>query len=280
MVANVPAFSLNDGSTMPQIGLGIYGPDDAGAATTVASALEVGYRLLDTAAYYGNEVGVGVGMRRSGIPRSEIYLTTKLGNDSHGFDATLAAFEASLDRLGTDYVDLYLIHWPMTAINQYVESWRAFESILTDGRATSIGVSNFQEHHLKRLLSETDIVPAVNQIEVHPGHQRRAMREFNAQHSIATIAWSPLAGNPGGHGSFVNNPTVQGIAERHGKSGAQVIIRWHLQLGNILIPKTTSRSRMMENLEVFDFALTGDELTVMSSLENGIANPYDPDLAD
>lgn len=280
MVQNVPHLPLNDGSTMPQIGLGVYGPDDAAAAIAVVSALEVGYRLLDTAAYYGNEVGVGEGMRSSGIPREEVYLTTKLGNDSHGFDETLMAFEASLDRLGTDYIDLYLIHWPMTTINKYVESWRACESLLTDGRVRSIGVSNFQKHHLNRLFVETDVVPVVNQIEVHPGYQRVAMREFNAHHSIATMAWSPLAGNPGGHGSFADNAVVESIAELHGKSGAQVIIRWHLQVGNALIPKTTKRFRMVENLEVFDFMLTPDELTLISSLENGIANPYDPDLAD
>jgi len=280
MFQSVPNIALHDGATIPQIGLGVYGPDDAAAAVAVSSALEVGFRLLDTAQYYGNEAGVGEGMIRSGIPREEVYLTTKLGNESHGYDATMIAFENSLDQLRTDYVDLYLIHWPMTAINKYVESWRACESLLSDGRVRSIGVSNFQEHHLNRLFSETNVVPVVNQIEVHPGHQRRVMREFNAHHSIATMAWSPLAGNPGGHGTFANNAVVESIAERYGKSGAQVIIRWHLQMGNILIPKTTKRARMVENLDVFDFVLTANDLSLISSLENGIANPYDPDVSE
>lgn len=280
MSQHVPNVALNDGSTIPQIGLGVYGPDDAAAAIAVSSALEVGYRLLDTAEYYGNETGVGEGVRRSGIPREEVYLTTKLGNESHGYDATMTAFEQSLDRLGSDYIDLYLIHWPMTKRDKYIDSWRAFESLLSDGRVRSIGVSNFQTHHLERLLSETSVVPVVNQIEVHPGHQRVAMREFNAKHSIATMAWSPLAGNPGGYGNFVDNSVVEEIGARYGKSGAQVIIRWHLQLGNIMIPKTTTPSRMVENLDVFDFRLSADELSMIGFMENGIPNPYDPDLVD
>ena len=278
MSKDVPKILLNDDSAIPQIGLGVYGTDDAAAAIAVSSAVRVGYRLFDTAAYYGNETGVGEGVRRSGIPREEIYLTTKLGNESHGYDATMAAFEESLSRLGSDYLDLYLIHWPMTKRDRYVDSWRAFESLLSDGRVRSIGVSNFQTHHLERLMHETRVVPVVNQIEVHPGHQRMAMREFNAKHSIATMAWSPLAGNPGGHSSFVGNSVIEEIGARYGKSGAQVILRWHLQLGNIMIPKTTSPSRMVENLDVFDFTLSADELSTIGFMQNGIPNPYDPDL--
>jgi 2,5-diketo-D-gluconate reductase A len=263
----------NDGLSIPQIGLGLYGPDNDIAAASVVHALDLGYRLLDTAEQYQNETGVGEGIRRSGVPREELYVTTKLGNESHGYDATMAGFDGSLSRLGLDYLDLFLIHWPMTKLDKYVDSWRAFETLRDEGRVRSIGVANFQVPHLERLLSESSVVPVVNQIELHPGLQRRDLSAYNAQHGILTEAWSPLA-----YGNLLSNPVLRRLAERYGKSVAQVLIRWHVQLGNVLIPKTVTPSRMAENLEVFDFALDQADLDEIAELETGIRNAYDPDL--
>lgn len=274
-VSHVPTVRQNDGNSIPRIGLGIYGPDDETAANAVQTALGLGYRLLDTAEQYENEVGVGEGIRRSGVPRSEIYVTTKLGNGCHGYDATLRGFEGSLSRLGLEYLDLYLIHWPMTKLGLYPESWKAFERLRADGLVRSIGVANFTEAHLDRLLSESDTVPVVNQIEVHPGVQRRELRAYNAAHGIITEAWSPLA-----YGNLLDNPVLAEVARKHEKTIAQVLLRWHLDLGNVVIPKTVTPSRMAENLDVFGFSLDGEDVAAIESLENGIRNPYDPDLMD
>lgn len=279
-IQSIPDISLNDSCTIPQIGLGIFGPDDAAAADTVATALELGYRSLDTAEQYQNEAGVGEGIRRSGVPRDEIYVTTKLGNESHGYDAALRGFEGSLKRLGLDYIDLFLVHWPMTRIDKYVESWRALERLQEEGLAKSIGVANFQVHHLERLLAETRVVPAINQIELHPGLQQAELKAFNTSHSIATMAWSPLAGNPFANRKLTDNPLLLKIGAKYGKSAAQVIIRWHIEQGNVVIPKTVNPERMIENTQVFDFQLEETDLAEIAALETGIRNPYDPDLVD
>ncbi len=273
MSENIPLFTQNDGRTIPQIGLGIYGPDDSGTADAVSTAIEVGYRLIDTAALYQNEVGVGEGIRRSGLDRSELYVTTKLADDSHGYDTTLAAFDVSLDKLGLDYVDLYLIHWPLPGVDKYVETWKAFEKLLADGRTKSIGVSNFQPAHLDRLAAETSIVPVINQIELHPGFQNDSVRAIDADRGILTEAWSPL-----GRGRVFTSTALQGLADKYGKSVAQVVLRWHVQLGNVIIPKSVTRARLIENLDVFDFALNNDDLAVIASLENGERTGDDPDL--
>jgi 2,5-diketo-D-gluconate reductase A len=279
-IQSIPDIALNDGSTIPQVGLGIFGPDDASAADTVATALKLGYRSLDTAEQYQNEAGVGEGIRRSGVPRDEIYVTTKLGNESHGYDAALRGFEGSLKRLGLDYIDLFLVHWPMTRIDKYVESWRALERLQDEGLAKSIGVANFQTHHLERLLAETHVVPAVNQIELHPGLHQAELKAFNTSHSIATMAWSPLAGNPFANRKLTDSPLLRRIGAKYGKSVAQVIIRWHIEQGNVVIPKTVSPDRMIENTQVFDFQLEETDLAEIASLETGIRNPYDPDRID
>lgn len=276
----IPDIALNDGCAIPQIGLGIFGPDDASAADTVATALKLGYRSLDTAEQYQNETGVGEGIRRSGVPRDEIYVTTKLGNESHGYDAALRGFEGSLKRLDLDYIDLFLIHWPMTKIDKYVESWRALERLQDEGLAKSIGVANFQIHHLDRLMAESNAVPAVNQIELHPGLHQAELKAFNTSHSIATMAWSPLAGNPFANRKLTDSPVLRKIGAKYGKSVAQVIIRWHIDQGNVVIPKTVSPDRMIENTQVFDFQLEETDLAEIAKLETGIRNPYDPDLMD
>lgn len=268
-----PVLVQNDGLPIPQIGLGIYGPDDNGAADAVLNALETGYRSIDTAAFYLNEAGVGEGLRRSGIPREEVHVTTKVWGDDHGYDEALAAFDRSLSSLGLEYVDLYLIHWPLPAKDRYVETWQALETILRDGRAKSIGVSNFQPHHLKRLFADTEICPVVNQIELHPGFQNEAVRQFNAQQGILTQAWSPL-----GRGRVFENADLIKIAQKHARSVAQIVIRWHIELGNVVIPKSITPERMKENLNVFDFTLDEEDHAVIRSLETGTRTGDNPDF--
>ena len=263
---------LNDGRTIPQLGLGVYKIADADAARVVETAIDAGYRLVDTAALYGNERGVGNGIRASGIPREEVFVTTKLWDDDHGYEATLRAFDASLDRLGFDYVDLYLIHWPVPSRDLYVETWRAIETLAADGRARSIGVSNFAIPHLERLLAETGTVPAINQVELHPWLPQNGLRAFNSSHGILTEAWSPLA-----RGRVIGVPGLDAIAAKHGKSPAQVVIRWHLQVGNVVIPKSVTTERITENIDVFDFDLDADDLAVIDSLETGVRTGMNPD---
>ncbi|MDI3195526.1 aldo/keto reductase [Pseudarthrobacter sp. AL07] len=268
-----PVLVQNDGLPIPQIGLGIYGPDDDVAADAVVNALATGYRSIDTAAFYLNEAGVGEGLRRSGLPREEVHVTTKVWGDDHGYDEALAAFDRSLSSLGLEYVDLYLIHWPLPAKDRYVETWRALERILRDGRAKSIGVSNFQPHHLERLIADTEIRPVVNQIELHPGFQNEAVREFNAQQGILTQAWSPL-----GRGRVFENADLIKIAQKHSRSVAQIVIRWHVELGNVVIPKSVTPERMKENLNVFDFTLDEDDHKTIRNLETGARTGDNPDL--
>ncbi|MEU3190433.1 aldo/keto reductase [Streptomyces sp. NPDC006992] len=272
-MSNVPTITLNNGVTMPQLGFGVWQVPADEAATAVTTALESGYRSIDTAAAYENEEGVGRALAASGLPRDEVFVTTKLWNADQGYDTTLRAFDASLAKLGLDFVDLYLIHWPMPEVDRYEETWRAFEKIHADGRARAIGVSNFQPAHLNRIIQLGGTVPAVNQIELHPRLQQSVPRAFHADHHIATEAWSPL----GQGGDLLDDPTLGGIAERHGKTVAQVVLRWHLQLGNVVIPKSVTPSRVRENIDLFDFELSGEEMARIAELNTDTRIGPDPD---
>ncbi|GAA2981097.1 aldo/keto reductase [Actinokineospora diospyrosa] len=269
---NVPAVALNDGTTIPQVGFGVWQVPDDVVGAAISTALEAGYRGIDTAAAYRNETGTGRAIAESGLPRAEIHVTTKLWNTDQGYDPTLRAFDASLERLGLEQVDLYLIHWPTPSRDTFVDTWRAFEKIRADGRARSIGVSNFHVAHLRRLFDETDVVPVLNQIELHPNLPQTELRAFHAEHGIATEAWSPLAS-----GQLLSDPVVGGLADKHGKTAAQVILRWHVQLGNVVIPKSVTPERIRANIDVFDFALDGDDLIALAGLENGQRTGPDPE---
>lgn len=263
MTSPIPLLDLNDNRQAPQFGFGVWQIDDAAASEAVSTAIGSGYRSIDTAAIYGNERGVGEGLARSGIARDEIYLTTKLWNSEQGFDSTLKAFDESLKKLGTDYVDLYLIHWPVPSKDQYVDTWKAFKRLRDEGRARSIGVSNFQPAHIERLLAETGIVPAVNQIELHPDFAQRDVVAFNQRHGIVSEAWSPL----GQGGDLLKAPALVDLAGKHGKSAAQIILRWHIQRGHMVIPKSQTPSRIRENIAIFDFALDDAEMQAIAALD-------------
>ncbi|MEU3188606.1 aldo/keto reductase [Streptomyces sp. NPDC006923] len=271
-MSSVPNVTLNNGVTIPQLGFGVFQVPDQETTAAVTSALEAGYRSIDTAAVYGNEAGVGRAIASSGTARDELFVTTKLWNADQGYDTTLTAFDASLEKLGLDHVDLYLIHWPTPARDKYLDTWRALEKLLADGRTRAIGVSNFQPAHLRRLLDHSGIVPAVNQVELHPALQQSELRAFHAKHNIATEAWSPLA-----QGALLKDEAIAAIAERHGKSAAQVVLRWHLQLGNIVIPKSVTPARIRENIDVFDFALAQDDIDAITALDRGMRTGPDPD---
>jgi len=273
--SGVPSVRLNNGVAVPQLGFGVFRIPEEATVRAVRAAIECGYRSIDTAALYGNEAGVGEAIAACGLPREELFVTTKLWNDDQGYDSTFRAFEASLSRLGLEYVDLYLIHWPKPAQERYVETWRAFEKLYADQRVRAIGVSNFQFAHLQRLLDETQIVPAVNQIELHPEFQQEPLRRFHAVHDIVTEAWSPL-----GQGRALQHPVVTELAERHDRKPSQVVLRWHLQLDNVVIPKSTTPSRIRENIAVFDFELTDAEMTVLGGLTAGTRLGPDPDGLD
>ncbi|MGW3140303.1 aldo/keto reductase, partial [Streptomyces sp. NPDC001139] len=262
MSSKVPPIILNNGVEMPQLGFGVWQVPDDEAERAVATALEAGYRSIDTAAIYGNEEGTGKAIAASGVPREDIFVTTKLWNSEHGYDATLAAFDVSLRKLGLEYVDLYLIHWPTPARDKYVDTYKAFEKLLADGRVRAIGVSNFEPEHLRRLIDETSVIPAVDQIELHPHLQQLAAREFHKEQGIATEAWSPLGSGKG----LLEVPAIVAIAQKHGRTPAQVVLRWHLQLGNVVIPKSVTPSRIKENIEVFDFSLDTEDLAAISAL--------------
>nr|WBO82590.1 aldo/keto reductase [Streptomyces sp. SBE_14.2] len=247
---------------MPQLGFGVWQVPDDEAERAVGTALESGYRSIDTAAIYGNEEGTGKAIAASGIPREDIFVTTKLWNADQGYDSTLRAFDTSLAKLGLEYVDLYLIHWPLPARDKYVDSYKAFEKLLSDGRVKAIGVSNFLPEYLERLIGETSVVPAVNQIELHPHLQQHAAREFHARHGIATEAWSPLGQGKG----LLEVPAIVAIAQKHNRTPAQIVLRWHLQTGNVVIPKSVTPSRIRENIDVFDFSLDAEDLAAISAL--------------
>ncbi len=267
-----PAVPLNDGRTIPQLGLGVYKVAGDRTAETVRVALEAGYRHVDTAALYRNEAEVGEGIRQAGIPRGELFVTTKVWNDRHGYDETLRAFDESLGLLGLDRVDLYLIHWPAPTQDRYVETWRALERIAADGRATSIGVSNFEPHHIDRLLAESGVTPAVNQVELHPWLPQAELRAYDAAHGIVTEAWSPLA-----RGRVLGTPVLDALAAKHGRTPAQIVLRWHLELGNVVIPKSVTPERIRENLDVFGFSLDADDLAAIAGLESGERTGLHPD---
>lgn len=274
-MTSVPTVTLNNGVTMPRLGFGVFQVPDAETTAAVGTALAAGYRSIDTAAVYGNERGVGRAIAESGLDRDELFITTKLWNDDQGHDATLAAFDVSLEKLGLDHVDLYLIHWPTPARDLYTETWGALEELLADGRTRAIGVSNFRPAHLERLLSGASVVPAVNQIELHPGLQQRPSRDFHARHGIVTEAWSPLA-----QGAVLDDEPVAAIAAKHGKSPAQVVLRWHLQTGNVVIPKSVTGARIRENLDVFDFELDPREIDAITPLDRGLRTGPDPDAVN
>jgi 2,5-diketo-D-gluconate reductase A len=257
-----PLFTLNDGRAQPQLGLGVWQTPQDVAAEVVKTAIQAGYRSVDTAAIYGNERGVGEGLKAGGVARDELFVTTKVWNENQGFDATLTAFDKSLGRLGLESVDLYLIHWPAPKKGLYVETWKALVQLKEEGRAKSIGVSNFQPEHLQKIIDETGVTPAVNQVELHPSFQQRALREFHATHGIHTESWSPL-----GQGKQLDDPVVGEIAARHGRTPAQVVIRWHLDCGLIVIPKSVTPSRIVENFQVFDFALDAGDLEKLARLD-------------
>jgi 2,5-diketo-D-gluconate reductase A len=272
-VASVPTIRLNNGVEIPQLGFGVYQVPPEDTADAVSTALEIGYRHIDTAEMYGNEKGVGEAVARSGIDRGEVFVTSKLNNGFHRRDDALRAFDQSLADLGFEYLDLFLIHWPLPGIDvDYIETWKAMEEIYASGRCRSIGVSNFQAHHLRRLFSETEVRPAVNQIEVHPYLTQEELRAFDADHEIVTEAWSPIA-----QGKVLDDPAIVAIAERLGRTPAQVVLRWHVQRGDVVFPKSVSRERMQENSALFDFELGTDDMATLTGLDRGERTGPDPD---
>jgi diketogulonate reductase-like aldo/keto reductase len=275
MTLSVPGVRLNNGIRMPQIGFGVFRIPDDQTERVVLEAIESGYRSIDTASLYGNEVGVGRAIAACGLPREELFVTTKLWNDDQGRERASAAFESSVNRLGLDHVDLYLIHWPKPSRDLYVQTWQALEKLYADGRVRAIGVSNFQMTHLDRIIAQTDVTPAVNQIELHPSLQQEHLRRYDHEHGITTVAWSPL-----GQAESIKDPVIGAIARRHDRTPAQVILRWHLQLGNVVIPKTTHAARMRENLGILDFTLDDEDLAAIRGLESGRRLGPDPDERD
>lgn len=264
--------TLNNGQKMPQLGLGVYKVGQDIAVDLVQMAIEAGYRRIDTAALYDNEQEVGAGIRKSGVAREEIFVTTKIWNDRQGYDNALEAIDESLTRLNIDYLDMLLIHWPAPTQDKFVDTWRAFERALESGKVRGIGVSNFNPPHLEKLLAAGGTVPALNQVELHPGFQQADVRAFNASHGIATEAWSPLA-----RGKYNEEPILIEIANKYEKTAAQVIIRWHLDIGNLVIPKSSHPDRLRENIDVFDFSLSNEDLAAIESLDSGFRTGLNPD---
>ena len=264
---------LVHGAKMPCFGLGTWPMTDAEVERIIIEAVAAGYRLIDTAFGYRNESGVGKGVLSSGVPRAELFVTSKLIGDSHGFDAAQQAYQASVDRAGLEYLDLYLIHWPLPAQDRYIDAWRGLVKLLEDRRVRAIGTSNFKPAHLERLLAETGVVPDVNQIELNPYVSRNAARAHNAQHGIVTQSWSPL----GNGNDLLTHPLIVGIAANRAKTPAQVVLRWHVELGAVPIPKSARPERVRENIDIFDFALTDEEIAAISSLDRGEAAAVDSD---
>ena len=267
-----PLVEMNDGRSIPVIGFGVWQvPDDVVVDATL-KALEVGYRHIDTAYLYLNERGVGEALRRSDLDRDDVFVTTKVWNTDHGYDETLRAFDKSTGLLGIDEVDLYLIHWPTPARDIYLDSWRALIRLREEGRARSIGVSNFHEAHLRKIIDETGVIPAINQIELHPWLPQAHMRDVDTRLGIKTEAWSPL-----GSGRLIDDPVIAGVAAKHGKSSAQVMVRWSMQLGNIVLPKSVTPERIEQNIDVFDFELDDADMAAIASLDSGRRTGPNPD---
>jgi diketogulonate reductase-like aldo/keto reductase len=273
MSSAAPHVILRNGVRMPQLGLGVFQVGDDDVSKVVGAALEYGYRSIDTAALYGNEQGVGAAIAGAGIPREDIFITTKLWNADHGRDRVGPALERSLDKLRLDYVDLYLIHWPVPSVDRYVDTWRAFERLYADGRVRAIGVSNFTESHLRRVIDETSIVPAVNQVELHPYFQQTALRALHRERGIITEAWSPL-----GQGAALRDPTITELARRHGWTAAQIVLRWHLDSGHVAIPKSVTPQRIRENFDALEVELSPDEGRAIDTLDRGTRIGPDPDV--
>ncbi|MDF6066380.1 aldo/keto reductase [Streptomyces sp. NPDC048209] len=271
-MASVPAITLNNGVEIPQLGFGTFQIPPQETRETTLAALKAGYRHIDTAQMYGNEEEVGEAVRDSGLDRGDVFVTSKLDNGAHAYDDALRAFEGTMEKIPLDYLDLFLIHWPLPDRGDFVETWKALEEIYRSGRVKSIGVSNFQPHHLRRLLDGSVVVPAVNQIEVHPYLTQDAVRSFGAEQGIATEAWSPIA-----QGKVLDDPTLVRIAERVGKSTAQVTLRWHLQRGDIVFPKSVTRRRIEENFDLFDFELTEGDIGEINALNRDERTGLDPD---
>lgn len=271
----VPVLTLHDGAEIPQLGYGVFQIPPEETQEKVEDALAAGYRHVDTAAAYRNEAGVGAAIAASGVRREDVFVTTKLWNSEQGYDSTLRAFEKSIERLGTGHVDLYLIHWPLPSKDLFLDTWRAFERIREEGGARSIGVSNFRVEDLERLDQEAEQQPTVNQVELHPRLQQPELRAWHADHDIATEAWSPLA-----QGELLEDGTIETVAAHHDRTPAQVILRWHLQIGNVVIPKSVTAERIRENFEVFDFELSEDDMAALERLDSGERTGPDPGTFD
>jgi 2,5-diketo-D-gluconate reductase A len=273
MPTNVPSVTLNNDIQIPQVGFGVFQIPPEQTHASVTDALEVGYRHIDTAKLYQNERAVGAAIRDFGLPAGEVFVTTKCWNTDQGYDAALRAFDRSAAELGLEQVDLYLIHWPVPSRDAYVGTWKALEKLYADGRVRAIGVSNFQVAHLQRLMEQTQIVPAVNQIELHPWLPQDELRAFGIVNGIVTQAWSPLARG----GDLLRNTTLRGLADKHGRSVAQIVLRWHIQLGNVVLPRTVRRARAIENLSLFDFELDDTDMQNIRYLDTGQRIGPDPD---
>lgn len=272
MTNSVPKISLSDSQTVPQLGFGVFQVPPQDTAEAVREALATGYRHIDTAAMYRNEAGVGDAIRTSGLDRPDVFVTTKLWNSEHGRNPAMRAFARSLDQLDFDYVDLYLIHWPVPSRDLYVDTWRALIELQKEGRARSIGVSNFHITHLERIIEETGVVPAVNQIELHPRHQQSELRDFHRHHGIVTEAWSPL-----GQGAALSDPRIEEMADELGRTPAQVVLRWHIELGNVVIPKSVTPARIKENFDIFGFELGAERMRRLEELDAGERIGPNPD---
>lgn len=271
----VPTILLNNGLPIPQLGLGTWPLKDDDVAPVIVSAIEAGYRHIDTAFRYNNERGVGQGIRDSGIAREELFVTTKLDGEYQGDDRAIAGLDGCLQRLGLEYVDLLLIHWPLPQRDEYISTWKTFEKLVAAGKTRSIGVSNFKPAHLERLLAEATIPPATNQIQLNPRISRAEQRAYNKEHGIVTVSWGPLFPNS----DLLDDPTLAGIAQTYGKTPAQIVLRWHIELGLVAIPKSATPARIAQNIDIFDFALTDGEVAAISALDTG-ANPgVDSDLS-